>query len=51
MPNLRIILERKNSHASYRQDATREMGPRGYRDPTTRPVIAANRIYRRRYAD
>ncbi|MDX2697233.1 hypothetical protein [Streptomyces ipomoeae] len=48
MANLRTILERKNSHASYRQDETRETGPRGYREAAVRPVVLANRIYKRR---
>lgn len=47
MKSLRTILERKNSHASYRQDETRETGPRGYRDPAVRPIILANRIHKR----
>lgn len=45
---LRIILVRKNERAAYLQGESREM-PRSYRHPEVRPVIAANRIYRRRY--
>ena len=49
MTSLRTILERKVSVASYRQDAAREAGPRGYRDPAVRPIVLANRIYKRRH--
>lgn len=49
MKNLRTILERKSERAAEGQAGTREKGPSGYRDPAVRPVIAANRIYKRRY--
>ncbi|MFE9448300.1 hypothetical protein [Streptomyces sp. NPDC006739] len=50
MTKLRTILARKNESAAEEQTDARETGPRGYRDPVVRPVIAANRIYKRRYA-
>ncbi|WP_181360819.1 hypothetical protein [Streptomyces sp. S1D4-14] len=45
---LRIILVRKNEQAAYLQGEARET-PRSYRHPEVRPVILANRIYKRRY--
>ena len=49
MPNLRTLLNRKNEQAAEEQTDAREVGPRGYRDPVMRPVILANRIYKRRH--
>jgi hypothetical protein len=49
MTNLRAILSRRNEQAAEEQTDAREAGPRGYRDPVVRPVILANRIYKRRH--
>jgi hypothetical protein len=49
MTNLRTILDRKNEGAAEAQTDARETGPRGFRDPVVRPVILANRIYKRRH--
>lgn len=48
---LKTILSRKNESASNlqveaRQDACR----RNFRHPEARPIIAANRVYKRRYS-
>lgn len=45
---LYVTLVRRNEQAAYLQgEARRE--PRSYRHPEVRPIILANRIYRRRY--
>lgn len=49
MTHLRTILDRKNEAAAEAQTDARETGPRGYRDPAVRPVILANRVYKRRH--
>lgn len=49
MANLRNILARKNESAAEDQTDARAIGPRSYRDPVMRTVLAANRIYKRRH--
>ncbi|MYW49635.1 hypothetical protein [Streptomyces sp. SID161] len=49
MTKLQTLLLRKNETAANWQQGARETGPRGYRDPQARPVILANRIYKRRF--
>jgi hypothetical protein len=50
MSNLRTMLHRKNEDAADAQAGVRETGPRGYRDPVVRPIILANRIYKRSHS-